>query len=256
MPCMQACSDVMVFEWIRSGRATLRRRDDPGWRGNFVSHLLPTTFSTYAKVLHRVDACYENIDNPLSPKENEILKIPACIELRALIGNLRADLRGTRLRWKEIAEALKGPFEPELNLEWFRAKLEPGCWPRFLRGPDEGTLDAEECSALVSTLRPFTGNQECSFRFAEMPFFGTNKQLLFHGTLEEGRAFLSDRTYQFTPEYWWPADGCWCVCSDYDLMFTVVGGGEELISAVLRDTFLECIEVTPSTRIDFYAPMK
>ena len=94
------------------------------------------------------------------------------------------------------------------------------------------------------------------FRFAEMPFVGTDKPLMFHGSLQEVIAFLSDGAYQFTPEYWWPADRSWCVCSDYDLMFTVVGGSRDLISRLSEDDVLECIAVMPSTRIDSYAIMK
>ena len=255
MACMQACLDVMAFEWIRSGRDTLRGHDESGWRGLCFP---PAT----EDVPHLCEGVPPNrrvlreYRSPFVAEGKWILRVPACGELRSLIVKLRANLRGARLRWKEIAEALKVPFEPELNLEWFRAKLETGCWPRVLRGPDEGSLDAEECSALASVLRPFTGNQGCYFRFAEMPFVGTNKQLLFHGALEEVSLFLGEKTYQFTPEYWWPADRSWCVCSDYDLMFTVVGGSQHLISRILKDSFLETTEVTPSTRIDFYAPMK
>lgn len=41
---------------------------------------------------------------------------------------------------------------------------------------------------------------------------------------DEVRTFLTEGKYRFTPEYWWPTDCSWCLCSDYDLMFTVVGG--------------------------------
>lgn len=252
---MQAYSDESAFEWIRSGRDARTARDE-NWKGNFVSLPLPKEFAAYVKIFHRIDASYEYMDNSLTPREEEIVQIPPCTELKTLIINLRKQHRGTRLKWKEIADALGVPFEPELTHAWYRAKLEPGCWPRYLYGPDEGTLKSEECRAIVSDLRPLTGNQTCFFRFAEVPFVGTNKQLLFQGDLEEVETFLNDSAYQFTPEYWWPADRNWCLCTDYDLTFTIVGGSEELISNFLNDNFLECIEVMPSTRIDDYAPMR
>ena len=255
--CMEICSHEIAFEWIRSGRDDQPfGRGDSRWVGNFVSHLLPKTFAAYTKVFHQIDASYENIDNPLSPKELEILRIPPCVEMRSFIENLRANGQGPRLRWKELAEFLKVPFQPELNHEWYRAKLEPGCWPRFLKGPDEGTLNHEECSALVSALLPSTGHQRCFFRFAEIPFIATDKPIMFQGSLDEVRTFLDDEVYRFTPEYWWPADRNWCVCSDYDLMFTVVGGSRDLISRLSENKVLECIEVKPSTRIDSYAVAK
>ena len=43
---------------------------------------------------------------------------------------------------------------------------------------------------------------------------------------------------------------CRCVCSNYDLGFTIVGGDADLIDRLLRSDVLECIEVTPETRAD------
>ena len=39
---------------------------------------------------------------------------------------------------------------------------EPICWPHFLLGPDEGNLDAEELSAVISVLKLFKGNKDLS----------------------------------------------------------------------------------------------
>jgi hypothetical protein len=98
-------------------------------------------------------------------------------------------------------------------------------------------------------------NGECFLRFAEMPFITTGKPLLFHGVLHELGAFLKEKAYQITPEYWWPPNNDWCVCSDYDLKFTVVGGSRELIANLLKNDVLECLEVQSHTRIDYLAPM-
>ncbi len=252
---MQACSDESAFDWIRKGRDAPCVHDE-NWKGYFISNALPKSFACYAKIFHRIDANYEYIDNPLTPREEEIVQIPPCIELRSFIINLRTQHRGTRLKWKEIADVLGVPFQPELTHGWYRAKLEPGCWPRYLYGPSDGTLASEECNAAVSILRPFTGTQTCFFRFSEIPFIATKKQLLFMGNLEEVKTALDDSSYRFTPEYWWPANRSWCLCTDYDLMFTILGGSQDLISSFLDDNFLECIEVTASTRIDDLAPVK
>lgn len=132
---------------------------------------------------------------------------------------------------------------------------ESACWPRFLFGPDEGHLNDDELSEMVSVFDAFTGGQDCFFRFAEMPFITTDKPILFRGDLRELSTFLKGGKYQFTPEYWWPADHSWCVCSDYDLVFTIVAGSKELVSSVLNDGTLETLQVVPSTRIDNYAPV-
>ncbi len=252
---MQPQHDESAFDWIRRSRKKLANSKNDGWAGNLVSHLMPPIFEAYAKVLHGIESCYENIDNPLTPNEISILEIPACEELRSLVESRRAQARGSRIKWKELAEVLNVPFTHEICHEWYRKKLDEGCWPRFLYGPADGLLNSEECRALISILQPFSGDGQCFFRFAEMPFIGTDKTLLFQGALDKLESFLKSGAYQFTPEYWWPPNRSWCVCSDYDLMFTVVGGPRKLISALLSSDVLECLEVTSQTRIDSFAPV-
>jgi hypothetical protein len=252
---MQALHDETTFAWIRSGCDELVSSQHPEWRGNFVSHLMPPVFEAYTKILHRIEARFENIDKPLSPREIAILKIPPCEGLRSFVESRRTGAQAPRIRWKELAEALNVPFGPQISHEWYRKKLEEGCWPRFLYGPGEGLLDGEARTHLVSVLKPFTDSGECFFRFAEIPFILTGKPLLFGGTLEELGGFLESGGYQLSPEYWGPSEKRWCVCSDYDLKFTVVGGSRNLISALLASNVLECLEVTPQTRIDYLAPM-
>jgi len=248
---MQPQPDESAFDWIRHGRKKLAN----GWAGNLVSHLMPSVFEAYAKVLHWIEARSENIDKSLTPREISILKIPPCEELRSLVEGRRAKVKGPRIKWREVAEVLNVPFAPEICHEWYRQKLDEGCWPRLLYGPADGLLSPEECKELVSVLQPFSDDGECLFRFAEMPFIGTDKTLLYQGALDEIESFLKSGGYQFTPEYWWPPSQSWCVCSNYDLMFTVVGGSRKLISALLSSDVLECLVVTSQTRIDSFAPV-
>jgi len=56
-----------------------------------------------------------------------------------------------------------------------------------------------------------------------------------------------------TPTYWWPADRAWCVCTDNDLTFTLIGGSASLIGALLADDVLECIQVEASSRVGYLA---
>jgi len=69
---------------------------------------------------------------------------------------------------------------------------ELGCWPRFLGGPDEGGLSAEELSAVLSILQPFAGTRDSFFRFSEIAFIATDKPIHFSGTLEELSASLAE----------------------------------------------------------------
>ena len=132
---------------------------------------------------------------------------------------------------------------------------DPGCWSQFLGGPEDGNLNREELPAVLSVLRTFAKNQDSFFRFSEIAFIATDKPIHFCGILDELSTFLTNGKHQFIPEYWWPADHSWCVCSDCDLAFTIVAGSKELVSGVLNDATLEAIEASSQTRVDSNAPM-
>ena len=196
-----------VFEWIRTGRQKFPPHADSNWKGISLSGLIPKKFEAYAKMLHTIDATYENIDAPLTEHENEILKIPKCNVLRSFVEKLRQECQGTRIRWKTLAQLMGVPFQTEICHEWFRTTMgEPSCWPRLLVGPSEGFLNAKELPEVVSILDHFTLSQDCFFRFSEIAFIATEKQILFRGALDELSQFLTDGRYQLTPEYWWPSD--------------------------------------------------
>jgi hypothetical protein len=63
--------------------------------------------------------------------------------------------------------------------------------------------------------------------------------LLFTGPVEQGAGWDDG------PNLWWPDDHAWCVASEIDLDYTLVGG-----SAALRDALLEigAEEVSPESR--------
>jgi hypothetical protein len=257
---IQAETVQSAFDWIRNGRhKTGPHSTEPDWPGVPVAALIPETFEAYAKIFHPIEAHYENIDRPLAPEERKILGLPECDVLRDFVQLMRSEPGAPALRWKRLAEALGVPFQRHLSDEWFRSVLEPGCWPRYVSGPDEGILEEREATALISILSAFSAfsaSSSCYFRFAEMAYIGTDKPLLYSGPLEKLQRFLKETGRQFTPEYWWPGDRSWCVCSDYDLPFTVVGGPKQLINRILTNPDLESIRVTPDTRVDYRAPIE
>jgi hypothetical protein len=221
-----------------------------------VENLIPPRFEKYVKILHWLEAHYDNIDNPLTPTENALLGIPACEEIRGFVESRRADVANRRFRWCEIAARLRVPFGAEINHEWFVERLRPTpqCWPRFIVGPAEGNLNVDERTELTRILELFTVGGNCSFRFAEIPFTATETPILFRGKLHELNTFMSEHTYQFSPEYWWAEDHSWCVCSDYDLAFTIVAGPSALVEAVLKSDVLEAVSVGENTRVDSRVP--
>jgi hypothetical protein len=253
---VQIHTDPQAAEWLLGGRVSQRIPfDSHAWTCR-VENLIPPRFERYAKIFHWLEAHYDSIDNPLTPTENALLGIPACEEIRGFVESRRADAANTRFRWREIAERLGVPFEPEINHEWFAERLRPNpqCWPRFIFGPAEGNLNVDERTELTRILAPFTVGGNCSFRFAEIPFIATEIPILFRGKVDELNTFMSEPTYQFSPEYWWSDDHSWCVCSEYDLAFTIVAGPSALIEAVLKSNVLEAVSVTANTRVDSRVP--
>ena len=249
MNAVRPCPDK-DFEWIKTGVSELVSSEA------FVSHLLPPKFEAYAKILHPITANYANIDHPLSDQEIARLRIPPCTELRSFVETKRDKGEGPRIKWKELAAFFGVPFASEICHEWFRVRLsDPACWSRFFCGPDEGNLDCEELSEVLSLLRPFTGKQECFLRFAGISLVTKDGPILFVGVLDEVVNFLEENEYRFSPEYLWPSDRNWCLCTDYDLTFTVVGGPQKLISSVLGSSTLEALQVNQQTRIDWLAPI-
>jgi hypothetical protein len=71
---MQPQHDESAYDWIRRCRNERVDSNEVGLTRNFVSYLMPTLFEAYAKVFHRIEACYENIDKPLTANEISILK--------------------------------------------------------------------------------------------------------------------------------------------------------------------------------------
>lgn len=261
---MQPEQDKTAFNWIRDGRDVLtapqnQNRRSPDWPGVRVAHLIPPIFEAYAKILHRVDAHYEFIDNSLSPSEIAILKIPTCEPLKSLVEQRRSDSRGTRIKWYELAGLLGVPFAPEICHDWYLKNLEDGwCWPRLLHGPSDGTLSQEELTELISTLESTTEIEDCFCRFSDIPFYPSGNEgmpQLFKGTLNRVAGLPKSGPYRCGPEYWWPKDTNWCACSEYDLKYTFIGGSRKLIAALLTSGVLECIEVKEQTRVDPFAPM-
>jgi hypothetical protein len=253
---IQAETAQSAFDWIRDGRhKTGPHSIEPDWPGVPVAALIPEMFEAYAKIFHPIEGHYENIDHPLDLEERKILGLPECHVLCDFVQRMRTDREAPTLRWKQVAEALGVPFQRQLSHEWFRPVLEPGCWPRYVSGPDEGILEEREATTLISILSE-SASSDCYFRFAEMIYIGTNKPLLYAGPLERLQRFLKETGRQFTPEYWWPADRSWCVCSDYDLPFTIVAGSKQLIDSILTNAYLESIQVTPDTRVDYRVPIE
>jgi len=246
------------FRWLRTSLDRTTGGDDPNWRGNFVSHVLPKGYAAYCKIFHPIYVDSAIKDRGLSwnqaPEAQSRLDAMSA-EIRSVLangvfvrGSSDQSVSGEGVTWRELARQLKLVYHPALSEAALRrAFAMEGSWPRYLLGPYEGTLDVQTCEALVDILGPFTGATECFFRYSD--FWKPGEPYLYSGRLDELPALVEAQD-GWSPEYWWLSNQAWCVCTDWDLLFTLVAGPESLIRPCQENCALECIQVEIQTRID------
>ncbi|WP_438435247.1 hypothetical protein [Gorillibacterium sp. sgz500922] len=164
-----------------------------------------------------------------------------------------------RVRFEELAREYSIPLE-RITIEMISYKCGHQL-PRYLSGSEVGTLEENECVKLVEELKPFTGTQKCFFYFDDMKvmasgsFSGKEKDIsgrLYSGKLEEVLSFYKGTEVDFSPTYWWPEDKSWCVTTNYDNSYTIIGGSNPLIDQLVGNKELECIKVDGSLKISLY----
>ena len=264
---MVAPADMAYFDWIVKARDMRPARgvDSTSRNGNVVAQYVPRVFAAYCKLFHPIhqDASIrdhvpawseEKRANP-APAETESGKkaLAAILSDGLLFGGWSGveEPQDSRVLWHTLAEKHGLVFHPEFNHESFRKAFAAGSWPRYLLGPAEGTLDRKSCKALISILKPLSRANGIYFRFSD--FLMNDLPHLYSGDLNELTIFLTKPHFFGTPECWWPEDRSWCVYTDWDLTFTLIGGSRTLVDACVAHPMLECIVVQPETRIDFRA---
>jgi hypothetical protein len=182
-------------------------------KAHFVSECVPPQFPRYVKLLHPF---YQD---------------------------------GLRIRWRDVARDLGLEFAPEITTSAIQQACPRGTWPVGWVVV-EGSLEPPDQLARFARLaEPWTEPDACFFYwssiFRDEPMWSGHLSDLSraHTVQKEGRS----------PNYAWPQSRVWCLCTDYDLTFTLIGCPEGLAESLLRDDALECIAVEPGTRIDRYA---
>ena len=251
---MEQLNDHGAFDWIAHGCD----RD-----GFAVSRLVPPLFSAYRKILHPILRDLSIADRLLSWDQaggatgsvgriapdstaEEILREEIIRDLVAG-GTLARGAPGgpfpsMRILWRELAAQYAVDFTPQITDDSFTRVFPGRSWPRYLAGPDEGTLDEESCRRLVDILTPYAETQRCFFYY-DLVATRSLEALLYAGRLDE---VLSTRStaHTATPGYWWPEDRTWCVCTDWDLTYTIVGGRSDLALAIDNDAVLESVKLS------------
>ncbi|WCN39389.1 hypothetical protein [Aneurinibacillus uraniidurans] len=238
---MNEVKSLEHYKWIAEETDKLEAMSKD-WNGNFVSCCIPKRYEAYCKLLHPLYTDKLVIDKSImwnSDNENEEF------------------IQGGRISYKDLAKEYGLQYTKEISIKTiWRACGQK--FSRYLSGAEEGNIDVDTCKRIIELLLPFTKNQQCYFYYY---FLKTNDWTedintdgkLFKGNLEDVLRFYQYENVNGSPTYWWAEDKSWCVCTDYDLTFTLIGGTKAMIDSFLVDNFLECIEVNANTRIDYKA---
>lgn len=235
--------DIEEFEWIKNGIEIMISSTDENYRGNIVGNLLPNNFSRYIKILHPM------YKDKLFTDRSTLWAEDVCDEA----------VLGERILWRQLALEYNVEFRPEINTYAF-FKENGRRWPRYLLAPDEGTLEKEQIDEITSILRPLNC-EKYFFYYDWLKTLDWSQDKLFKGSLEDIYELMKleelrdafGENEKFSPSYWWDLNKTICICTDYDLEFTVVGCNNELFIRFMKSKSLECIEVKYDTRIDYKA---
>ncbi|HWO77404.1 MAG TPA: hypothetical protein VNM69_16180 [Bacillus sp. (in: firmicutes)] len=237
--------DFNQFKWIQEEKESI---DFENWKGCKVSNLLPARYNHYCKIMHPI-----YLDSTI---KDESLLWSQCNPDEPV-----QFVFGERLTLKELAEKYKLHYTKEIST-WTISHLLGGI-PRYLFIPEEGSIDEKTLRELVSVLKPFTKGIQCYFQYHLLKIVHS-----FPGKIENGQLYygkLEDvfQLYEMgdgrrfgSPSYWWAEDKSWCLHTDFDSDFSLLGGSKEIVEALLSNYELECIEVDVSTRVDNKADKK
>ena len=217
--------------------------------GTQVRACIPSTFAAYGKLFHPIyiDSTVRDT-GPWSKSADRPRTIGHLVSV-----NSGAYPIGQRLTWKEICKQLGIVFHPELTTRAIVQRLPDRSWPRNLLGPAEGTLDAPTSVHLASVLAEHTLHEDCYFYYDPCKFmWKPGSTMLLRGKLREvTKCFELDiNILGMSPCFWWTPSREWCVATDYDLTYTLIGGSEALIKALVADDVLEVLPITLDARLD------
>ncbi|MFO1443645.1 hypothetical protein KDN24_10555 [Bacillus sp. Bva_UNVM-123] len=209
------------FEWIQEET----NRNKVG----FISNVIPNRYHYFCKILHPIYRD-KNI-------KDERLLWSQCDPDEEVQFNI-----GERLWFKDLAKKYNIEYTNSISSRDFFRSL--GGYPRYMVFPDEGSMELNEVGKIVSVLQPFTQGEKCYFYYDLLKTVNIDpvaNGYLYFGDLKD----LIDLSKQphGSATYWWNQSKTWCLYTDYDLDYSIVGGKKEVIESLLSDDSLECIEI-------------
>ena len=241
---MQELNTFQEVDWLTLNPMKAQSKEQ-------LFHGIILSFESYCKILHPIF-----IDDSIKDQSitwNDVKKDSA-VEQKSQIDKLLPQenlirgwsenaTKGHRILWKELAVQCGIQFDARITDESFTKTFPTRSWPRYLLGPQEGSIDIKTVQALIQNLSVFTVNKDCYFYYMPLTAADCN-QHLFKGKLNEIHHLFSDKCIGGAPTYWWGEDRAWCVNTSYDSTFTVVSGSRLLVDQVLNNACLECIQIT------------
>jgi hypothetical protein len=245
---MNQLKDLSPFNWISETTDEGLHPQSP-W--SYLSEFLPNQFAAYCKIYHTIYEDLSVTDRSITWDEADRRRGNTQSKDVLVSGDPGETFEGRRITWEDLASAYGLEYHAEMTQDSFTENFPNGSWLKYLIAPAEGTLDEDECPRLVEVLEPFTKDQPCCFFYNSLAqrSSGDSGGALFTGNLSDVDALSSEEDYYLTPTYWWPDDKSWTVFTDPDYAFTLVGGSQELIDAILADTVLEAVAVELATPI-------
>lgn len=185
------------------------------------------------------------------------------------------DQAGDRIRWRTASIWSGANFPAAADFLHMALPMVPSHSPVPWSGggPQIGTLDPEDTRAIIEILRDFTLDSDqvwfglwdglgwdravrlgpghagspahnpipATLRADERIQIPGRIHFLYSGPLEAALEWVS--TYQQTPHLWWPSPHEWCVATEVDLSWSVVGGPMALIERLQQSAEVEVREV-------------
>ena len=229
---LKRLDDLSEFHWISQSLWPLGSREDGG-NGHTLRHLLPDVFESYCKVLHPIYRD-ESIDDKRRPWR-----------VRDAFSN--SDL--AQITWRALADEYGVPYHRQISANAF-TRVFAGRWPRYLVAPDEGTLDSPLLETLGQILSKHTSSSRWYFEYFIDATGELSSDEIYVGNPSDLATANDQAGCGAGPTYWWPADRAWCVCTDYDLSFTVVASTRTAYQDIVDTDTFEAVEMQRSDRID------
>lgn len=260
---LQSVPDLNEGAWIKKNTLSLESPMNKG--GNFVEHCIPAKFPSYCKIFHNIyedesikdhtvtwDYIHKHqpvdLNDPVQKALGAVTRLYGGTDPLGQ-GNL------TRIRWAALAERYDLKFHADINVDSFSRNFPTTSWPRYLTGPEEGSLEGSTCKEIIRSIGIATADFELSrdyfFLYDVIATMKYERDLLFEGPLRSAFETYKLEGVNGTPTYWWPKDRSLLLCTDWDLVFTLVGGTEEVIESLISNPELECVAVNPKNRIDY-----